>query len=92
MSWHGQTENEGQTPFGVTMNIIGFALCLENSDCDDLELNKVYPVIEPESNDPDNYVRIVDESEEDYIYPRMMFEMVDLPNQVHERVLENLAA
>ena len=74
------------------MNIIGFALCLENSDCDDLELNKVYPVIEPESNDPDNYVRIVDESEEDYIYPRMMFEMVDLPNQVHERVLENLAA
>jgi primosomal protein N' len=74
------------------MNIIGFALCLENSDCDDLELNKVYPVVEAESNDPDTYVRVIDESEEDYIYPRIMFEMVALPNQVHERVLKNLAA
>lgn len=74
------------------MNIIGLALCLENSDCDDLELNKVYPVVQAESNDPDTYVRIIDESEEDYIYPRSMFEMVELPNQVHERVMENLAA
>lgn len=74
------------------MNIIGFVLCLENSDCDDLELNKVYPVVEAEDNDPESYVRIIDESEEDYIYPRSMFEMIELPNQVHERVLENLAA
>lgn len=74
------------------MNIVGFALCLENSDCEDLELNKVYPVVEAQSNDPDTYVRVIDESEEDYVYPRSMFEMVDLPNQVHERVLENLAA
>jgi len=92
MSWHRQAEDEDQTSFGLVMNIIGFALCLENSDCDDLELNKVYPVVEAEGNDPDTYVRIIDESEEDYIYPRTMFEMVDLPNQVHERVLENLAA
>ena len=74
------------------MNIIGVVLCLENSDCDDLELNKVYPVVEAEDNDPESYVRIIDESEEDYIYPRSMFEMIELPNQVHERVLENLAA
>ncbi len=49
------------------MNIIGFALCLENSDCDDLELNKVYPVVESEENDPHNYLRVIDESEEDLI-------------------------
>lgn len=74
------------------MNIIGFALCLENSDCGDLELNKIYPVVESEDNDPDSYLRIIDESEEDYIYPKVMFEMVSLPTQVRERVLENLAA
>ncbi len=74
------------------MNVIGFAVCLENSDCGDLELNKIYPVVEPDSNDPESYIRVIDESEDDYIYPRSMFQMVDLPNQVHERVLENLAA
>lgn len=74
------------------MNIIGFALCLENSDCDDLELNKVYPVVESEANDPVDYLRVIDESEEDYIYPKAMFEIVSLPTQIRNRVLENLAA
>ncbi len=74
------------------MNIIGFALCLENSGCDDLELNKVYPIVEPEANDPESYFRIIDESEEDYIYPKEMFELVNLPAQIQNRVLENLAA
>ncbi len=74
------------------MNIIGFALCLENSDCDDLELNKVYPVVESENNDPEDYLRIIDESDEDYLYPRSMFEPVSLSNQIRDRVLENLVA
>ncbi len=74
------------------MNIIGFALCLENSDCDDLELNKVYPIVEAEANDPESYLRIIDESDEDYIYPKQMFEIVNLPAQIQNRVLENLAA
>lgn len=60
------------------MNIIGFALCLENSGCDDLELNKVYPIVEPEANDPESYLRIIDESEEDFIYPKEMFELVKI--------------
>lgn len=74
------------------MNIIGFALCLENSDCFDLELNKVYPIVEAESNDPESYLRIIDESEEDYIYPKELFEVVNLSAQIQNRVLENLAA
>lgn len=74
------------------MNIISFALCLENADCDDLELNKVYPVVESEVNDPDDYLRVIDESEEDYIYPKSMFEIVSLSAKSHDRVLENLAA
>ena len=74
------------------MNIVAFALCLENSDCEDLELNKVYPVAESEPTDPDGYLRVIDESEEDYLYPKAMFELVSLPIQVRDRVLENLAA
>ena len=74
------------------MNIFGFALCLENSDCDDLELNKIYPIVEAEASDPESYLRIIDESEEDYIYPKEMFEIVNLSAQIRNRVLENLAA
>ncbi len=74
------------------MNIVGFALCLENSGCEDLELNKIYPVIEPEEGDPSDYLRVVDESEEDYIYPRSMFELVSILATSGHRVVENLAA
>ena len=74
------------------MNIIGFAICLENSDSDDLELNKIYPVVEAESSDPATYLRVIDESEEDYLYPKEMFEIVNLPAQIQNRVLENIAA
>ncbi|MCD9185804.1 MAG: hypothetical protein LUM44_05195 [Pyrinomonadaceae bacterium] len=74
------------------MNIIGLALCLENSDCDDLELNKVYPIVESEKTDPANYLRVIDESEEDYLYPKEMFEIVNLSAQTQNRVLQNLAA
>ena len=63
------------------MNIVGFALCVENSDCGDLEFDKVYPVVEDDVNDPSDYLRIVDESGEDYIYPKAMFEIVNLPTQ-----------
>lgn len=73
------------------MKVINFALCLENSECDDLELNKIYPVVEAEASDPENYLRIIDESEEDYIYPKEMFEVINLPVQVQNRVLENIA-
>lgn len=74
------------------MKIIGFALCLENSECDDLELNKIYPVVEADAHDPESYLRIIDESEEDYIYPKEMFEVINLPVKVQSRVLENIAA
>ena len=73
------------------MTVIGFAICLENSGCDDLKLNKIYPIVAAETKDPESYLRIIDESEEDYIYPREMFEIVNLPAQVQSRVLENLA-
>ncbi len=74
------------------MNIIGLALCLENSDCNDLELNKIYPIVEAEVNDPKSYLRVIDESEEDYLYPTEMLEIVELSAQTQNRVLENLAA
>jgi hypothetical protein len=74
------------------MNIVGFALCLENSECDDLQLNKIYAVVEPEGSDPQDYLRIIDESEEDYLYPRQMFEIANFSENIQKRLRENVAA
>ena len=60
------------------MKIIGFALCLEDDDEGSFAPNKVYPILEPLDNDPRDYLRIVDESGEDYIYPEIYFEIVQL--------------
>ncbi len=46
-----------------------FALCIDNRDCDDLEKGKVYRVIQDDEAAHEGYIRIVDESSEDYLYP-----------------------
>ncbi len=69
------------------MNITGFALCLVNDDEGDFEPNKLYPILEPLDNDPEGHLRIVDESGEDYLYPEIYFQIV----QVSEQARENLS-
>ncbi len=52
------------------MKAKAFALCLDNKDCEaSLELLKLYPLAPAERNDPTGYIRIIDESGEDYLYP-----------------------
>ncbi|MGH9945713.1 MAG: hypothetical protein ACRD6X_00760 [Pyrinomonadaceae bacterium] len=75
------------------MNIRGFAICLKNEDYSvSLELHKVYPVVAPLENDPDSYVRIVDESGEDYLFPADWFESVSLGTKLEAKLLESVAA
>lgn len=63
-----------------------FALCIENAGCDDLEPRKVYSVLPDEEATREGYVRVVDESGEDYLYPAAQFVFVDLPRAA-ERAL-----
>jgi hypothetical protein len=58
-----------------------FALCIEDKDCDDLEKGKVYAVLSDAAAKRDGYVRVVDESGEDYLYPESYFVPVDLPSK-----------
>ena len=50
-----------------------FALCIENKDCDDLEKRKIYQILPDDIAVKDGYLRIVDESGEDYLYPESYF-------------------
>ena len=58
---------------------IRFVLCIRNDDCDDLEMRKVYQVITDPDAAAEGYIRIVDESGEDYLYPADYFVSIELP-------------
>ncbi len=61
-----------------------FVLCIENKDCDDLEKRKVYQVLPDDKAADEGYLRIVDESGEDYLYPESYFISVELPPKVQD--------
>lgn len=63
-----------------------FAICIIDSE-PDLELRKVYQVLPDESAAKDDYIRVVDESGEDYLYPSSYFVFVEMP-QTAERTLK----
>jgi hypothetical protein len=56
-----------------------FAICLRNDDCVDLEVRKVYPVLPDAAAGKDGYLRVIDESGEDYLYPADYFVLIDVP-------------
>lgn len=69
-----------------------FAICIHNGEyAGTLELRKVYEVLKDASAERRNYVRVIDESGEDYLYPRSWFVPVAVPENV-EQVLHDLAA
>jgi hypothetical protein len=63
---------------------VEFALCVKNDDCDDLELRKIYRLLPDEEAAKEGYLRVVDESGEDYLYPESYFVIVKLPLEAQE--------
>lgn len=63
---------------------ISFVLCIESEDCDDLEKRKVYQVLSDDKAADEGYLRIVDESGEDYLYPESYFIPVELPQKIQD--------
>lgn len=60
-----------------------YALCVNNDDYPAaLELRKLYQTRPPEPNDPDGWLRIIDESGEDYLYNGERFVLLQLPREV----------
>jgi hypothetical protein len=64
-----------------------FALCVENKDCDDLEKGKIYRVLPDARAKRDDFLRVIDESGEDYLYPESHFVFVDLPAKAKKALL-----
>lgn len=61
-----------------------FALCIENKDCEDLEKRKIYQILPDDKAAREGYVRVVDESGEDYLYPESYFVLIRLPREAQK--------
>jgi hypothetical protein len=63
-----------------------FLLCVRNKGCGDLQLRKLYECLPDPRSAKEGFVRVVDESGEDYLYPATHFVAVELPREA-ERAL-----
>ena len=64
-----------------------FVVCIKNEDCEDLELRKLYRVLPDEKAAKDDYIRVIDESGEDYLYPASYFFPIKLSKVAKENLL-----
>ena len=61
-----------------------FSLCIKNDACEDLEKGKFYQILPDVKASQEGYLRVIDESGEDYLYPESYFVFVELPRKAQE--------
>ena len=64
-----------------------FVSCVKNGDAGDLDLRKVYEVLPDRKAAQDGYLRVIDASGEDYLYPESYFIAITLPAAAQEAML-----
>ena len=71
-------------------NALKFAVCIKSDDADLLTPRMIYQVLADESAAKSDYVRVIDNEGEDYLYPAKYFMFLDLPQEI-ERALSEAA-
>ena len=67
-----------------------FAVCIQSDDADLLTPRMIYQILPDESAAKSEYVRVIDNEGEDYLYPAKYFIFLDLPQEI-ERALSEAA-
>ena len=63
-------------------------ICINNGGyVDDLKVKTVYQLLPDESAAKSNYIRIIDETGEDYLYPADLFASIELPSELQKVLL-----
>jgi len=57
-------------------------ICLRNTGAEDIQPGKVYRLLADDSE----YLRIIDDSGEDYLYPKDFFAPISLPERVEREL------
>lgn len=61
-----------------------FVLRIKNEGCEDVEKRKFYQLLPDDTAAQEGYLRIVDESDEDYLYPEFYFIFLELPRKTQK--------
>ena len=65
-----------------------FVLCIDDGGYpESLEKRKFYKTIPDHSAEKENMIRVIDESGEDYLYPKSLFQGVRLPHHVEQKLV-----
>jgi len=65
-----------------------FVVCLKNKGyAASLEPRKIYRVLPDPAAEKHQQLRVIDESGEDYLYPKSFFARLDLPQPIRKAVL-----
>jgi hypothetical protein len=65
-----------------------FVVCIDNEGYEaSLEKRKIYVALRDPSAEKHDLVRVIDESGEDYLYPKTFFHEIELPQAVRKAVL-----
>ncbi len=66
-----------------------FAVCIRNEGNEaSLELRKIYEVLADATAEGHGMVRVIDEENDDYLYPASWFVPIELPTDVEQAILE----
>ena len=64
-----------------------FVVCVNNNECEDLDVRKLYQVLPDEAAAADGLLRVLDESGEDYLYPAELFLLIELPQAIEKALM-----
>ncbi|MCB0167014.1 MAG: hypothetical protein KDI79_22495 [Anaerolineae bacterium] len=64
-----------------------FAVCIRNEGSDDLSLRKIYQILPDEAAAEENFIRVIDDSGEDYLYPANYFIQIELSEEIEQALL-----
>jgi hypothetical protein len=66
-----------------------FAVCINNAGYpDDLKARTIYQVLPDESAARSDYIRVIDETGEDYLYPAELFVIIEVPVEAQKALLQ----
>ena len=65
-----------------------FAVCISSDDPDLLTPRRIYQVLPDESAASSNYIRVIDNEGEDYLYPADYFLFIELPRKIEQALLK----
>jgi len=64
------------------------AICINTDDSDLLTLRRIYRILSDESAARSDYIRVIDNEGEDYLYPSEYFIFVDFPPTIERALLQ----